>query len=80
MKTAQLSGLAAAFLSLVIQPLCALGASVPNFPPNPVGEKLYRTQLYHETLLPLAIVAITILVAGVVHRISRRSRRSQSPA
>ncbi len=49
-----------------------LASSVPNFPPNPVGEKLYRGQLYNETLLPVVIIAFALLAGCIIHIISRR--------
>ncbi len=72
MRTARTSGLTAILLGLALKPFCILGASVPNFPPNPVGEKLYRGYLYHETLLPVVIIAGALLAACIVHFVSRK--------
>jgi hypothetical protein len=64
---------------LVFACLCGFAASVPNFPPNPVGEKLYRTQLYHETLFPVLVLICVLLVVYIVHRISHKDGKSDSP-
>ncbi len=72
MRTARTSGLAAILLGLALKPICILGASVPNFPPNPVGEKLYRGQLYQDTLLPVLIILCALLAAGIAHLVGRK--------
>jgi hypothetical protein len=70
-----LSGL----LVLFLNEWSSFAASVPNFPPNPVGEKLYRTQLYHETLFPVLVLICVLLVVYIVHRISHKDGKSDSP-
>lgn len=61
---------------LLLTPISMLGASVPNFPPNPVGEKLFRAQMYHEMLLPVVIIVCALLAAGLVHLIGRKSHKA----
>lgn len=79
MRTARTSGVFAILLGSALKPLSILAASVPNFPPNPVGEKLYRTQLFHETLLPVVIIAGALLAAWVVHRIASGAHEPAAP-
>ena len=74
MRAARFSGVTAILLGLAIKPLSILAASVPNFPPNPVGEKLYRTQLYHEMLLPVVTIACALVAACLVHRFARKTQ------
>jgi hypothetical protein len=78
MRTVRTVGLSG-FLPLLLSPLCLVAASVPNFPPNPVGEKLYRTQLYHETLLPVALFVCALVAVYIVHRISEKGRKAHTP-
>ena len=60
-------------------PLATIAASVPNFPPNPVGEKLYRTQLSHE-LIPLVVILVCALLAMcVVWRLGHKAHKPDSP-
>jgi hypothetical protein len=63
---------------LVFGSLCGFAASVPNFPPNPVGEKLYRTQLYHETLLPVVVLVCVLLFIFIAHRIGAKHDKPAS--
>jgi hypothetical protein len=73
MRAARASGAMATMLGLVLRPTAVLAASVPNFPPDPVGEKVYQAQLYHHMLLPVAIIAFALLAACLVHIIVRKA-------
>ena len=78
MSTAWTPGLTSILLGSIITPICAFGASVPNFPPDPVGEKLYRAELYHDTLLPVAIIGVALLATCVIRRITRKAHEADS--
>jgi hypothetical protein len=65
-------------LGLALIPVSVLGASVPNFPPNPVGEGLYRGQLFHGALLPITIIACALLAACIVHIVARKTQKPHS--
>jgi hypothetical protein len=58
--------------------MATLAASVANFPPNPIGEKLYRQHLYHEMLLLGAIVACVLLVTFLIHKFGPKARSLDS--
>ncbi len=66
-------------IALMLLPWSVLAASVPNFPPNPVGEKLYRGQLFRETLLPVVILVCALVAVGIVHLVVRKRHRLESP-
>jgi hypothetical protein len=57
---------------LAVLPICVFGDQVV-FYPNPVGEKVYRRQLFIE-LLPGAIIVCLLLLAWLVHVIRRKPR------
>src|SRR5438270_1873735 len=76
MKTARKRGLGLTVKACLLAPLTLLGASVPNFPPNPVGERLYRNQLYREAVLPVVIVVCALLVVYFVHLFTRNHHSS----
>ena len=75
MKTARKRGLDLTLKLWFLTPLSAL-ANVPNFPPNPVGERLYRNQLYHEAVLPVVILVCALLVVFFVHLFTRNHHSS----
>jgi hypothetical protein len=68
---------AAILFGLSFKPLSTIAASVPNFPPNPVGEKLYRAQFYHE-LFPVVIIAL-LLMAYLIFKIVSKIRKPHFP-
>ncbi len=68
MNAARISGLSAILAGLLLKPICLVAASVPNFPPDPVGEKLYRVHVYHQALFLVAIIACALLAAFLVHK------------
>ena len=78
MKIARPSGRAWKFSSFLLAPFYVLGASVPNFPPNPVGEKLYREHLFHGALFPITLIACTLLTAGIIRLRARKTQNSHS--
>ncbi len=53
--------------------MAIFAASVPNFRPDPVGEKLYRAHVYHQALFLAAILAFALLAAWLVHWKSRKA-------
>ena len=63
---------------LAVQPICVFGDNVV-FPPNPVGEKLYRTQLSTD-MLPIAIIACVLLLGWLLHEVWRKVKKSPSDA
>ncbi len=65
-------------LGAFFAPPVLLAASVPNFPPNPVGEKLYRSQLTLELLLPVGIVVCALLAAYVALKLNRKNQKPDS--
>jgi hypothetical protein len=58
---------------LPVQATCVLGASYASYP-NPVGEKVYRPHLLVE-MLPIAVIACALLLAGLIHAIQRKAKR-----
>ena len=63
---------------LAVQPICGFGGNTV-FPPNPIGEKLYRAQLLTD-LLPIAIIAAGLLLIWLVHEVWRKARKSPGDA
>ncbi len=80
MKAGRISKVAAILTALAFCPVSLLAASVPNFPPNPVGEKLYREQMYHDMLLPVVIIAGALVAAIIAHAFGRRHEHEQTAA
>ncbi len=66
-------------LGLALKPISILAASVPNFPPDPVGEKLYRGHVYHQALFMAAVFACAIVAASLVHKFARPGKRTDGP-
>jgi hypothetical protein len=58
---------------LAVQPICVFGDNVV-FPPNPLGEKLYRTHLLTD-MLPIAIVTCVLLLGWVRHKIESKAKK-----
>ena len=63
---------------LAVQPICVFGDGTV-FPPDPVGEKLYRAHLL-ENMLPLAFIVCGFLVAWLLHTVQRKAKRHASDA
>jgi len=63
-------------LLLAAQPFWVFGNDV-HFPPNPIGEKLYRKELVIQ-LLPAAVVAVMLLLTWLIH-VARRKARERAP-
>lgn len=74
-KTIRRPSVAAVLFGLAYNPVLTCRANVPNFTPDPAGEKLYREQLHHE-LLPLVILVVAFTAACLVRRIVRKTRRT----
>ncbi len=61
---------------LAVASISALGASY-SFPPNPVGEKLWRAHLHSHVLsemLPLAIILTALLLAWLFNTAQHKAK------
>ena len=59
---------------LAVQAIGVLGASYSSWP-NPIGEQVYRPHLLRD-MLPLAVIACALLLAGLIHTAHHRVKRS----
>lgn len=65
-------------LLVASNPFCLFAGGIPVYVPNPVGEKLFRAYLLHETL-PVFIVMLGLAIAGIIHSLLRRTQKPQPP-
>jgi len=63
----------AAVIVLAVQSVCAFADNCV-FPPNPVGEALYRQQLNRELPLPISIIIVAFLAAWIVRKFNKAGR------
>jgi hypothetical protein len=59
---------------LALQPVGVFGGGTPVYAPNPIGEKLYRTQLFADTL-PVAIIAGVLLLAWLLYATYHKAKK-----
>jgi hypothetical protein len=63
---------------LGFQSISALASGSFVFPPNPVGEALYRQQLNRELPLPIGVIVFAFLAGWIVHKF-RHQRKTDLP-
>ncbi len=68
------------FLGFALKPISIVAASVPNFRPDPIGEKLYRAHVYHQALFMAAIIACALLAGYLVHKFARQDQKPDASA
>jgi hypothetical protein len=59
---------------LAVQPISVFGDGTV-FPPDPIGEKEYRTHIVADTL-PLVIIVSGLLLAWLLHRAQRKAKNA----
>jgi hypothetical protein len=73
MRTARASIVTA--ILLAIQPVCVFGDGTV-FPPDPVGEKMYRAHLLAD-ILPIAIIVCALVAAWAAHKVLRKAEKPE---
>lgn len=57
---------------LAVHPVCVFGDGTVS-PPNPIGERLYRTHLLAR-MLPIAIIVCLFLLAWLIQAVRRKAK------